>query len=65
MLNWAVGNAVVRQDHNENIMLDKDKSTDRIDPLAAVINAMTRAMTRTETVDINEITEDYLKMMGW
>jgi len=55
----------VRQDHNENIMLDKDKSTDRIDPLAAVINAMTRAMTRTETVDINEITEDYLKMMGW
>lgn len=65
VLNWAVGNAVVRQDHNENIMLDKDKSTDRIDPLAAVINAMTRAMTRTETVDINEITEEYLKMMGW
>ncbi|SFA55556.1 Phage terminase-like protein, large subunit, contains N-terminal HTH domain [Parageobacillus thermantarcticus] len=65
VLNWAVGNAVVRQDHNENIMLDKDKSTDRIDPLAAAINAMTRAMTRTETVDINEITEEYLKMMGW
>jgi len=65
VLNWAIGNAVVRQDHNENIMLDKDKSTDRIDPLAAAINAMTRAMTRTEMVDINEITEEYLKMMGW
>jgi len=44
LLNWAVGNAVVRQDHNENIMLDKDKSTDRIDPIAAVVNAMVRAM---------------------
>lgn len=65
VMNWAVGNAVVRQDHNENIMLDKDKTTDRIDPLAAAINAMTRAMTRIETVDINEITEEYLKMMGW
>lgn len=65
VLNWAIGNAVVRQDHNENIMIDKDKSTGRIDPLAAAINAMTRAMTRTETVDINEITEEYLKMMGW
>lgn len=44
VLTWAVGNAVTRIDHNENIMLDKDKSTDRIDPIAALINAHVRAM---------------------
>lgn len=44
VLTWAIGNAVTKQDHNENIMLDKDKSSNRIDPIAAVINAHTRAM---------------------
>lgn len=44
LLTWATSNAVVVQDHNENIKLDKEKSTDRIDPIAAVINAMVRAM---------------------
>ena len=48
VLTWAVGNAVVRQDHNENIMLDKDKSTNRIDPIAAIINAHVRAITLAE-----------------
>ena len=42
VLGWAIGNAVTRQDHNENIMLDKDKSVQRIDPIASVINAHTR-----------------------
>lgn len=44
VLTWAVGNAITRQDHNENIMLDKDKSAQRIDPIVAVINAHVRAM---------------------
>jgi phage terminase large subunit-like protein len=65
VLTWAISNAVTRQDANENIILDKSKSTERIDPIAAVLNAHVRAMLRTETVDINEITEEYLKMMGW
>ncbi|UYL94201.1 terminase large subunit [Geobacillus phage vB_GthS_PT9.1] len=65
VLTWALSNAVTRQDANENIMLDKSKSTERIDPIAAVLNAHVRAMLRIETVDINEITEEYLKMMGW
>ncbi len=46
VLNWAISNAVTRQDHNENIMLDKDKSTERIDPIASVINAHVRAMVK-------------------
>lgn len=44
VLRWALSNAVIRQDHNENIMLDKDKSTERIDPAAAAIDAHVRAM---------------------
>ena len=49
VLTWAVGNAVTRKDHNGNIMLDKEKSTQRIDPLAALINAHTLAMTGLKT----------------
>lgn len=51
VLTWAMSNAVIRSDHNENIMLDKDKSTNRIDPAAALINAHVRAMVR--EVDLN------------
>ena len=44
VLNWALSNAVVRMDHNENIMLDKSKAIERIDPIASVINAFVRAV---------------------
>jgi len=44
VLTWAMGNAVERQDHNGNIALDKAKSRERIDPVAALINAHARAM---------------------
>lgn len=43
LLNWAISNAVQKADAQENIMLDKSKSTERIDPIAAVINAFSRA----------------------
>ena len=43
LLDCAISNAVTKRDHNENIMLDKEKSTNRIDPIAAVINAFSRA----------------------
>lgn len=48
LLDWAISNAVTKRDHNENIMLDKDKSTNRIDPIAAVINAFSRARIQAE-----------------
>nr|WP_206155530.1 terminase TerL endonuclease subunit [Caldanaerobacter subterraneus] len=55
VLTWAVGNAAVRSDANENIMLDKSKSTERIDPIAAIINAYSQAMKRQSyKVDINK-----------
>lgn len=44
VMTWAMGNAVERRDHNGNIMLDKEKSRERIDPVAALMNAHARAM---------------------
>lgn len=52
ILTWAISNAVQKQDAQENIMLDKSKSTERIDPIAAVINAFSRAMNN-ETNDLS------------
>lgn len=53
LLDWAISNAILKKDHNENILLDKEKSTNRIDPIAATINAFSRAMVMAEE-DINE-----------
>jgi phage terminase large subunit-like protein len=39
VLNWAVGNAVVDKNAQGNMMLDKGKSFDNIDPIAAIIDA--------------------------
>ena len=44
LLTWALGNAIQKMDAQENIMLDKSKSIQRIDPIAAIINAFSRAM---------------------
>jgi len=44
VLTWAMSNAITREDHNKNFMLDKSKSVERIDPVAALMNAHVRAM---------------------
>src|SRR5690625_4498039 len=44
LLNWAISIAVTKMDAQENIMLDKLKSTERIDPIASIINAFSRAI---------------------
>jgi len=44
VLTWAVSNAVTKEDSNSNFMLDKSKSSEKIDPLAALINSHVRAM---------------------
>ncbi|OUQ86280.1 hypothetical protein B5G50_22150 [Brevibacillus brevis] len=54
MLAWAIGNAVTRKDAQENIMLDKTKSKNRIDPIAAVINAFARAMGQEDNRSVYE-----------
>lgn len=44
VLRWAMGNAVLRTNANNCIMLDKGQAIQRIDPATAVINAHVRAM---------------------
>lgn len=52
VLTWAIGNAVTKMAPNETFMLDKSKSTQRIDPIASIINAHTRAMVLSTGVDL-------------
>lgn len=42
MLTWAMGNAICDEDKNLNVMLNKQKSDDKIDPAAALMNAHVR-----------------------
>lgn len=46
LYDWTMSNAITKIDANENIQLDKEKSHNRIDPIAATMNAMTRALVR-------------------
>ena len=62
---WAMGNAVIRQDHNGNIMLDKAKSAERIDPVAAIMNAHARAMHGGPSYDPNEYASDDFLAKIW
>lgn len=44
VLTWAISNAVTRSGPSENLMLDKSKAKQRIDPIACLINGFVRAM---------------------
>ena len=56
LLTWCVSNAVEIQDNNGNIKLSKKHKDDsqRIDLLAAIINAMVRALTAVEEKSVYE-----------
>lgn len=57
-LTWCLGNAVTKIDAQENIMLDKKKSTERIDMIAAGIFAFVRAMYADDIhIDLNKVIE--------
>lgn len=45
VVSWAIGNAIVDiVDRNMNILLNKSKSRERIDPIVSIINGHVRAM---------------------
>lgn len=44
VLRWMASNVAIRSDPNENIAPDKDKSTERIDGITALIVALARAI---------------------
>lgn len=54
VLAWAIGNAVLRKGPSENIMLDKSKALDKIDPIASLINAHVRAMANEDKRSVYE-----------
>lgn len=49
MLRWNASNVAVRQDPAGNIKPDKEHSSERIDGIVALCNALGRAMLRDET----------------
>lgn len=63
VLTWACSNAIIRQDSNANFMIDKSQSGDKIDPLAALLNSHVIAIQ--QPIDVNEITSEFLDMLGW
>ncbi len=54
VLTWAMNNAVVTSDPAGNIKLDKSKTTFRIDPVAAFVNAHVRAMVNKNSSSVYE-----------
>lgn len=46
---WAVDNLAVASDAAGNVKPDKEHSGDKIDPVSALVTAMSEALTRTET----------------
>lgn len=54
VLRWCADNLVMVKDANENVRPDKEKATDRIDGMVALIMAWGRAMFRQETKSVYE-----------
>ncbi|MET3846865.1 terminase TerL endonuclease subunit [Paenibacillus sp. OAE614] len=65
LLTWAMGNAVLKVDPKENVLLDKQKSTNRIDPVAAAIDAHVRASLALPEIDVSEFAEDDMLKKLW
>lgn len=61
VLRWAISNVVAVTDSNGNIKPDKSKTTQRIDPAAAMITAHSRAICDTY-VNLEEVimSDDYI-----
>ena len=53
VLTWAISNAIIRQDANNNICLDKSKARNRIDPVCAMIDSHVRARIQEKEEDMN------------
>lgn len=59
-LNLAVNNAVIRYDNNRNVILDKNKAREKVDPLVALITAWSEARGHEyKDIDMKQI-EEYI-----
>ncbi len=55
LLKWSMGNARLAVDASENVKITKAKSVERIDPVAALINAFKRASESQLAEDLNSL----------
>lgn len=65
LLSWSAVNAKLVSNSNGEVKIDKDRRQKRIDPIDAIIDAYKLAYKEEKLVDINQITNEYLSMMGW
>lgn len=65
LLTWSMANAKLTHNSFGECKIDKNYRVKRIDPVDAIIDVHKVMIENKSTIDINEITEDYLKMMGW
>lgn len=54
VLKWAAANCVAKFDSSENVLLDKSKSVNRIDPMASTVVAMVEAMLHEERANLSK-----------
>lgn len=67
LLDWCMSNTTtVKGRTTDDILLAKEnKNKTRIDLVVASIFCYTQLYLQGNSININEVTEDYLKMMGW
>ena len=61
LLTWSIANAKTVSNSHGEIRIAKEKESDRIDAVAAVIDTWTEAMKEEYRLDINEIARTWLK----
>ena len=61
LLTWSIANAKTISNNYGEIKIDKDITTDRIDPIDAIIDAWKPAMKEEYKPDINESVNDWLE----
>lgn len=61
VMKWAAANCVAKYDSAENVLLDKSKSIQRIDPIASTVVGMADAMLHGERQNLNKhiLNEEY------
>ncbi|CAJ0600673.1 unnamed protein product [Cylicocyclus nassatus] len=62
LLTWSIANAKTISNNYGEIKIDKDISTDRIDPIDAIIDAWKAAMKEEYKPDINESVNEWLEL---
>lgn len=64
LMQWAISNAKTIKNSYGEIKIDKETSTDRIDPLDALIDAWTEAMREEQEFDINDSLDKWFEQFG-